>query len=149
MVRLHKNNNAGNPHKHYIFGRTSLFRLRSHKNNLQSKTIGQAVSNKKSYRISGVSTPPTGRTGTPLFHARKEGGTVGMFFTENKKRAFELLMRQKPGFERFQSGCAGDDEDCNACRFYRPNWKYDFCVFKECPYCPGKRTRKTPPNVEC
>ena len=35
------------------------------------------------------------------------------------------------------------DEDCGTCRFYRPGWKYEFCVFKECPYCPGKRTRKT------
>ena len=34
MVRLRKNNNAGNPHKHYILVRTSLFRLRLCKNNL-------------------------------------------------------------------------------------------------------------------
>ena len=68
-----------------------------------------------------------------------------MYFTKGKQRAFELLMQQKPGFDRYQSGCAGDDEDCGTCRFYRPGWKYEFCVFKECPYCPGKRTRKTPP----
>ena len=66
-----------------------------------------------------------------------------MYFTKGKQRAFELLMQQKPGFDRYQSGCAGDDEDCGTCRFYRPGWKYEFCVFKECPYCPGKRTRKT------
>lgn len=63
-----------------------------------------------------------------------------MYFTKGKQRAFELLMQQKPGFDRYQSGCAGDDEDCGTCRFYRPGWKYEFCVFKECPYCPGKRT---------
>ena len=68
-----------------------------------------------------------------------------MYFTKGKQRAFELLMQQKPGFDRYQSGCAGDDEDCGTCRFYRPGWKYEFCVFKECPYCPGKRTRKRPP----
>ena len=59
-----------------------------------------------------------------------------MYFTKGKQRAFELLMQQKPGFDRYQSGCAGDDEDCGTCRFYRPQWKYEFCVFKECPYRP-------------
>lgn len=72
----------------------------------------------------------------------------GMYFTNGDRRAFELLMQQKPGFDRYQSGCAGADEDCAACRFYRPEWKYEFCVFKECPYCPGKGTRKTPPIVD-
>ena len=71
-----------------------------------------------------------------------------MFFTDNEGRAFELLMQQKPGFDRYQSGCAGSDEDCGTCRFYRPQWKYEFCVFKECPYCPGKRTRKTSVSVD-
>ena len=33
-----------------------------------------------------------------------------MYFTKGKQRAFELLMQQKPGFDRYQSGCAGDDE---------------------------------------
>ena len=62
-----------------------------------------------------------------------------MYFTKGKQRAFELIMQQKPGFDRYQSGCAGDDEDCGTCRFYRPQWKYEFCVFKECPYCHGKK----------
>ena len=48
-----------------------------------------------------------------------------MYFTKGKQRAFELLMQQKPGFDRYQSGCAGDDEDCGTCRFYRPGWKED------------------------
>ena len=59
-----------------------------------------------------------------------------MYFTKGKQRAFELLMQQKPGFDRYQSGCAGDDEDCGT------------CVFKECPYCPGKRTRKTHASMD-
>ena len=71
-----------------------------------------------------------------------------MYFTKGKQRAFELLMQQKPGFDRYQSGCAGDDEACGTCRFYRPGWKYEFCVFKECPYCPGKRTRKTHASMD-
>ena len=71
-----------------------------------------------------------------------------MYFIKGKQRAFELLMQQKPGFDRYQSGCAGDDEDCGTCRFYRPGWKYEFCVFKEFPYGPGKRTRKTPASMD-
>ena len=31
-----------------------------------------------------------------------------MYFTKGKQRAFELLMQQKPGFDRYQSGCAGE-----------------------------------------
>ena len=29
-----------------------------------------------------------------------------MYFTKGKQRAFELIMQQKPGFDRYQSGCA-------------------------------------------
>ncbi len=47
-----------------------------------------------------------------------------MYFTNGKRRAFELLMQQKPGFDRFQSGCTGSDEDCCTCRFYRPQWNF-------------------------
>ena len=43
MVRLRKNNKAGNPHKHYIFCRTSFFRLRSYKDNFHTKMIKQAI----------------------------------------------------------------------------------------------------------
>ena len=71
-----------------------------------------------------------------------------MYFTGGEKRAFEMLMQQKPGFDRFWSGCAGGNEGCCTCRFYRPKWKYEFCVFEECPYCPGKRTRKSNSSVE-
>ena len=41
-----------------------------------------------------------------------------MYFTKGKQRAFELLMQQKPGFDRYQSGCAGDDEDCGSRRIH-------------------------------
>ncbi|MCU6785317.1 hypothetical protein OCV46_15550 [Anthropogastromicrobium aceti] len=83
-----------------------------------------------------------------FFYARRKGGAAGMYFTEGKQRAFELLMQQKPGFDRYQSGCARGNEDCGTCRFYRPQWKYEFCVFKECPYCHGKRTRKTTTSMD-
>ena len=55
-------------------------------------------------------------------------------------RAFEQLMQTRPGADHFDSGEAGAPEDCGTCRFYRPHWKYQFCVYEECPYQPGKLT---------
>ena len=49
-------------------------------------------------------------------------------------------MQTRPGADHFDSGEAGAPEDCGTCRFYRPHWKYQFCVYEECPYQPGKRT---------
>ena len=49
-------------------------------------------------------------------------------------------MQGKPGFDHYDSGDAGAPEDCGDCRFYRPDWKYQFCVYAECPYQPGKLT---------
>lgn len=63
-----------------------------------------------------------------------------MYFTSGGDRAFESLMQGKPGFEHYDSGDAGAPEDCGDCRFYRPDWKYQFCVYAECPYQPGKLT---------
>ena len=54
-----------------------------------------------------------------------------MYFTLGGDRAFESLMQGKPGFDHYDSG---------DCRFYRPDWKYQFCVHAECPYQPGKLT---------
>ncbi len=64
-----------------------------------------------------------------------------MYFTSGKDRAFEILMQGKPGFDRYENGCAACD-DCNTCRFYRPRWKYQFCVYAECPYQPGRLTAR-------
>ena len=50
-----------------------------------------------------------------------------MYFTSGKDRACEILMQGKPGFDRYENGCA-EREDCNTCRFYRPRWKYQFCL---------------------
>ena len=63
-----------------------------------------------------------------------------MYFTSGSDRAFEQLMQGKPGFDHYDSGEAVTPEDCGTCRFYRPRWKYQFCVFEECPYQPGKLT---------
>ena len=108
----------------------------------------QGMCQKLNTHTNGVTLTPLGEKVTPFFYARRKGGAAGMYFTKGKQRAFELLMQQKPGFDRYQSGCAGDDEDCGTCRFYRPQWKYEFCVFKECLYCPGKRTRKTHASMD-
>ena len=61
-----------------------------------------------------------------------------MYFTSGSDRAFEQLMQGKPGFDHYDSGEAVTPEDCGICRFYRPHWKYQFCVYAECPYQPGK-----------
>ena len=63
-----------------------------------------------------------------------------MYFTSGSNRAFEQLMQGKPGFDHYDSGEAVTPEDCGTCRFYRPHWKYQFCVYAECPYQPGKLT---------
>ena len=63
-----------------------------------------------------------------------------MYFTSGSDRAFEQLMQTRPGADHFDNGEAGAPEDCGTCRFYRPYWKYQFCVYEECPYQPGKLT---------
>lgn len=63
-----------------------------------------------------------------------------MYFTSGSDRAFEQIMQGKPGFDHYDSGEAVTPEDCGTCRFYRPHWKYQFCVYAECPYQPGKLT---------
>lgn len=63
-----------------------------------------------------------------------------MYFTSGSDRAFEQLMQTRPGADHFDSGEAGAPEDCGTCRFYRPHWKYQFCVYEECPYQSGKLT---------
>lgn len=63
-----------------------------------------------------------------------------MYFTNGSSRAVEMLMRGKLGFDRYENGGCADCEDCNTCHFCRPHWKYQFCVYAECPYEPGKLT---------
>ena len=63
-----------------------------------------------------------------------------MYFTSGQDRAFERLMQEKPGFDHYKGGGANAPEDCGSCHFYRPDWKYQYCVYAECPYQPGKLT---------
>ena len=55
--------------------------------------------------------------------------------TDGDLQALELLMQTTPGFEHFDSGADGILPECRSCRFHRPHWKYQSCVFVECPYC--------------
>ena len=63
-----------------------------------------------------------------------------MYFTSCRDRVFERLTQGKPGFDHYDSYGAITPEDCGTCRFYRPHWKYKFCVYAECRYQPGKLT---------
>lgn len=74
-----------------------------------------------------------------LFAQMQKGGDT-MNFTSGPDRAFERLMQEKPGFDHYDGGGADAPEGCGTCRFYRPDWKYQFCVYAECPYQPGKLT---------
>lgn len=51
--------------------------------------------------------------------------------------AFEVLMRELPN-DQYDSGADGICPECRSCRFHRPAWKYQSCVFEECPYSPVK-----------
>ena len=63
-----------------------------------------------------------------------------MYFTSGRDRVFERLMQGKPGFDHYDSNGAITPEDCGTCRFYRPHWQYQFCVYAECRYQSGKLT---------
>ena len=52
-------------------------------------------------------------------------------------KAFEVLMQETP-YSHFDSGCDGICPECRSCEFHRPYWKYQSCVFEECPYSPVK-----------
>ena len=69
---------------------------------------------------------PCGRKGRRFFCAQNQKGGDAMYFTSGGDRAFESLMQGKPGFDHYDSGDAGAPEDCGDCRFYRPDWKYQF-----------------------
>ena len=61
-------------------------------------------------------------------------------FTNGQCRAFELLMKEKPNADHYDSGSDGICAECRTCRFHRPYWIHQSCVFRECPYSPGTIT---------
>ena len=54
--------------------------------------------------------------------------------TNDFAKVFDALMQETP-YSHFDSGCDGIIPECRTCRFHRPFWKYQSCVFAECPYC--------------
>ena len=60
------------------------------------------------------------------------------YMTAGKLQAFEALMKEIPGHNHYDSGCDGICPECRSCCFHRPYWKYQTCVFEECPYSPVK-----------
>ena len=79
----------------------------------------------------------------PIF-LREE--VMKIYFTEKEHRAFERLMKGKPGFDHYDSKVPGADEDCRTCRSYRPGWKDRFCEYQECPFAPGRSTARASPG---
>ncbi|WP_249030144.1 hypothetical protein [Tannockella kyphosi] len=48
--------------------------------------------------------------------------------------AFEMMMKETPYSNNYDSGSDGILEECRSCRFHRPNWKHETCVYEFCPY---------------
>ena len=61
----------------------------------------------------------------------------------DKAVAFEALMKDTPGFDHYDSGYDGILPECRTCRFHRPLWKYQSCVFEECPCAKTASARST------
>ena len=74
-----------------------------------------------------------------------------MFFTDGDHRAFESLMREKPGDDHYDSGAPGRFPECRSCRYHRPRRKgkkgHD-CRFAECPYFPDHVTATATGNPQ-
>lgn len=51
-------------------------------------------------------------------------------------QAFGLLMREAPNQDHYDSGCNGICPECLTCRYHRPFWRHQTCVFEYCPYSP-------------
>ena len=49
--------------------------------------------------------------------------------------AFEAMMKETP-YAKYDSGYDGIIPECRTCRFHRPHWKYQSCMFENCPYSP-------------
>ncbi len=47
--------------------------------------------------------------------------------------AFEAMMKESL-CSKFDSGYEGIIPECRTCRFNRPFWKDQSCVFEKCPY---------------
>lgn len=70
-----------------------------------------------------------------------------MYFTDGEHRAFERLMRDRPG-DRYDSGADGPLPECRSCQFHRPQRKGKPCRYRDCPYraSPMNATAKGDPH---
>lgn len=57
-------------------------------------------------------------------------------FCDGSRSFYEQLMQQPPNLR------CSDALACQNCKYYRPEWKYRFCKFTECPYVAGFKTFK-------
>lgn len=55
-------------------------------------------------------------------------------FCQGEKNFYERFMQQKPMFK------GKEDFQCQNCPHYRPDWKYRFCCYVECPYISDFKT---------
>ncbi len=57
--------------------------------------------------------------------------------SKKTETAFEAMMKETP-YAKYDSGYDGILPECRTCRFHRPHWKYQSCVFEHCPYSQGE-----------
>ena len=68
---------------------------------------------------------------------------------QNTDLAFQALMQENnPLHKQYDSGCDGILPECRTCRFHRPHWKYETCVFKFCPYTKDQVSTARPDTDE-
>ena len=65
-----------------------------------------------------------------------------MYFTNGDHRAFESLMRDKPGSDHYDSGVDGPYPECRGCREHQPYRRDRFCRYAECPFTLGRSTAR-------
>lgn len=63
-----------------------------------------------------------------------------MQFTDGAHRAFESLMRGRPGEDHYDSGVDGQYPECRTCRYHRPRRRDRACHYARCPYYTGLMT---------
>lgn len=63
-----------------------------------------------------------------------------MQFTNGGHRAFESLMKDRPGSDHYDSGVDGPFPECRTCRYHRPYRNDRYCRYAQCPYSPGRMT---------
>lgn len=61
-----------------------------------------------------------------------------MQFTDGDHRAFESLMREKPGNDHYDSGVDGPYPECRSCHYHQPYSSNRFCRYAQCPYSPAR-----------